>query len=172
MTGVTATTTAPDRDPAGVPVRGLTVLYDDRTAVGLHLCGWLARQPRLVPLEPLPAGSAAARARFPGLGPGDPLDEITVVGDSGQVYRGSRAWIVLLWALREHRPLAHRLADPSGARAARGAVLTAAKWRGPRQPGAQWGGRVYQRADGWSYHPVTGWTCAPPSRAGTGPATR
>ncbi|MEU2439404.1 DUF393 domain-containing protein [Streptomyces rubradiris] len=172
MTGVTTTTTAPDRDPAGVPVHGLTVLYDDRTAVGLHLRDWLARRPRLVPLEPLPAGSAAARARFPGLGPGDPRDEITVVGDSGQVYRGSRAWIVLLWALREHRPLAHRLAGPSGAGAARGAVLAASKWRGPRQPGTPWGGRVHQRADGWSYHPVTGWTYAPPSRAGTGPATR
>lgn len=172
MTGVTPTTTAPERDPAGVPVRGLTVLYDDRTAVGLHLCAWLARRPRLVPLELLPAGSAAAHARFPGLGPGDPLHEITVVGDSGQVYRGSRAWIVLLWALREHRPLAHRLADPAGAKEARGAVLAAAKWREPQWHGTPWGGRVHQRADGWSYHPVTGWTYAPPSRAGTGPATR
>ncbi|MFF5469140.1 DUF393 domain-containing protein [Streptomyces achromogenes] len=172
MTGVTTTATAPDRDHAGVPVRGLTVLYDDRTAVGLHLCGWLARRPRLVPLELLPAGSGAARARFPGLGPGDTLDEITVVGDSGQVYRGSRAWIVLLWALREHRPLAHRLAGPAGAKAARGAVLSAAKWRGPRWPGTPWGERVYQRADGWSYHPVTGWAYAPPSRAGTTAATR
>ncbi|MFG2930133.1 DUF393 domain-containing protein [Streptomyces achromogenes] len=172
MTGVPPTTTAPERDPAGVPVRGLTVLYDDRTAVGLHLCAWLARRPRLVPLELLPAGSAAAHARFPGLGPGDPLHEITVVGDSGQVYRGSRAWIVLLWALREHRPLAHRLADPAGAKEARGAVLAAAKWREPQWHGTPWGGRVHQRADGWSYHPVTGWTYAPPSRAGTGPATR
>ncbi|MCZ0203870.1 DUF393 domain-containing protein [Streptomyces sp. UMAF16] len=169
---MTPTTTAPERDPAGVPVRGLTVLYDDRTAVGLHLCAWLARRPRLVPLELLPAGSAAAHARFPGLGPGDPLHEITVVGDSGQVYRGSRAWIVLLWALREHRPLAHRLADPAGAKEARGAVLAAAKWREPQWHGTPWGGRVHQRADGWSYHPVTGWTYAPPSRAGTGPATR
>ncbi|GHH07513.1 DUF393 domain-containing protein [Streptomyces rubradiris] len=172
MTGVTTTTTAPDRDPAGAPVRGLTVLYDDRTAVGLHLRDWLARRPRLVPLEPLPAGSAAARARFPGLGPGDPLDEITLVGDSGQVYRGPSAWIVLLWALREHRPLAHRLAGPAGAAAARDAVLTAAKWRGPRRPGTPWGGRVHQRADGWSYHPLTGWTYAPPSRAGAAPASR
>ncbi|MEV5345490.1 DUF393 domain-containing protein [Streptomyces achromogenes] len=172
MTGVTPTATAPERDPAGVPVRGLTVLYDDRTAVGLHLCAWLARRPRLVPLELLPAGSATAHARFPGLGPGDPLHEITVVGDSGQVYRGSRAWIVLLWALREHRPLAHRLADPAGVKEARGAVLAAAKWRGPQWRGTPWGGHVHQRADGWSYHPVTGWTYAPPSRAGTGPATR
>ncbi|MDN3262376.1 DUF393 domain-containing protein [Streptomyces sp. CSDS2] len=169
---MTGPATAPDRDAARVPVRALTVLYDDRSPVGRHLRDWLAHRPRLVPLEPLPAGSAAARARFPGLGPGDPLDEITLVGDSGQVYRGPSAWIVLLWALREHRPLAHRLAGPAGAGAARDAVLTAAKWRGPRRPGTPWGGRVHQRADGWSYHPVTGWTHAPPSRAGTAPASR
>ncbi|MFD0394551.1 hypothetical protein ACFQ3Z_28480 [Streptomyces nogalater] len=89
-----------------------------------------------------------------------------MVGDSGQVYRGPRAWITVLWALREHRRLAHRLAGPAGAKAARGAVLTAADWRG-----TQWGGRAYQRADAWACHPVTGPTHAPPSRAGS-PATR
>lgn len=172
-----AVTTTEGRGAAGAPVRALTVLYDAESALGTHLRDWLLRQPRLVPLEPLPAGSAAARARFP-----EPVlpagrEEITVVGDSGQVYRGSRAWIVLLWALREHRPLAHRLATPAGARTARDAVLTAAKWRDGQGRfgqgrGGQWGGLAYQRADGWSYHPRTGWSYSPPSHGGAAPASR
>ncbi|WP_443058190.1 thiol-disulfide oxidoreductase DCC family protein [Streptomyces sp. NBC_00820] len=139
MSAVTATE---GRAAAGVPVRGLTVLYDARCALCTHLRGWLARQPQLVPLDLVPAGSEWARTHFPGLDHAATLDEITVVGDSGQVYTGSRAWIVVLWALREHRPLAHRLSTPSGAWLARGAVLAAAKWRdgagrrGTRAPSA------------------------------------
>ncbi|MGW3464098.1 thiol-disulfide oxidoreductase DCC family protein [Streptomyces olivaceoviridis] len=172
MTGTTAPTGTEGRGAAGTPVRGLTVLYDAECALGAHLRDWLARRPRLVPLELLPAGSAEARSRFPGLDHATALDEITVVGDSGQVYRGSRAWIVVLWALREHRPLAHELAGPTGAKLARGAVLAAAKWRDARGPGTRWGGHVYRRADGWSYHPGTGWTYSPPSCSEAAPATR
>ncbi|CAL9552939.1 thiol-disulfide oxidoreductase DCC family protein [Streptomyces sp. enrichment culture] len=170
--------TAPDPRPATAPVRRITVLYDAECSLCAFLRDWLVRQPQLVPLEPVPAGSAEARRRFPGLDHGATLDEITVVGDAGQVYRGPAAWIVTLWALREHRPLAHRLSTPAGARLAKGAVLAAAKWRGAQwhrgqggagQQGAgqwgagQWGGRVYRRADGWAYDPDTGWTHTAPS---------
>jgi hypothetical protein len=106
------------------------------------------------------AGSDEARRRFPGLDHRATLDEITVVGDAGQVYRGAAAWVVTLWALREHRPLAHRLSTPAGARLARGAVLAAAKWRG-----AQWGGTAHRRMDGWSYDPRWGWAYSPPGCA-------
>ncbi len=158
MTTVTAVTTPRDRGAARAPVRGLTVLYDAECGLCTHLRDWLVRQPQLVPLELLPAGSDRARARFPGLDHRATLDEVTVVGDLGQVYRGARAWIVVLWALREHRPLAHRLSTPAGARLARGAVLAAAKWRG-----SQWGGhQTYRRSDGWTYHPRTGWSYSPP----------
>lgn len=147
-----------DRDAsARVPVRGLTVLYDAECALCSFVRDWLARQPQLVPLELLPAGSEQAGRRFPGLDHRATLDEVTVVGDSGQVYRGAAAWIVVLWALREHRPLSHRLSTPTGARLARGAVLAAAKWRGGR-----WGGGAYRRGDGWSYDPRHGWTYDPP----------
>ncbi|MFI1292411.1 thiol-disulfide oxidoreductase DCC family protein [Streptomyces sp. NPDC020792] len=147
-----------DRDAsARVPVRGLTVLYDAECALCSFVRDWLARQPQLVPLELLPAGSEQAGRRFPGLDHRATLDEVTVVGDSGQVYRGAAAWIVVLWALREHRPLSHRLSTPAGARLARGAVLAAAKWRGGR-----WGGGAYRRGDGWSYDPHHGWTYDPP----------
>ncbi|MGJ5753799.1 thiol-disulfide oxidoreductase DCC family protein [Streptomyces puniciscabiei] len=177
-------TTTGDRGvTGGVPVRGLTVLYDAECGLCTHVRDWLARQPKLVPLDLVPAGSDRARARFPGLDHAATLDEVTVVGDSGQVYRGSRAWIVVLWALREHRPLARRLSTPSGARLARGAVLAAAKWRGARQnngarwgngaPGGawNWGGTAYRRADGWTYRPDTGWSYEPPSCSGGACAT-
>ncbi|WNB97342.1 DCC1-like thiol-disulfide oxidoreductase family protein [Streptomyces sp. CGMCC 4.7035] len=154
MSTVTATRV---RDAARVPVHGLTVLYDAQCSLCSHVRDWLVRQPQLVPLEPVPAGSEEARRRFPGLDHRATLDEITVVGDAGQVYRGAAAWIVTLWALREHRPLAHRLSTPSGARLAKGAVLAAAKWRG-----AQWGGKVYRRGDGWTYDPQWGWTYTKP----------
>ncbi|MEU8711442.1 DCC1-like thiol-disulfide oxidoreductase family protein [Streptomyces sp. NPDC048663] len=155
-----------DRDATRVPVRGLTVLYDAECSLCAHLRDWLVRQPQLVPLTLLPAGSDEARARFTGLDHSATLDEVTVVGDSGQVYRETAAWIVVLWALREHRPLAHRLSTPAGARLARGAVLAAARWRG-----AQWGGRVYRRGDGWTYDPGLGWTYNPPGCAGDACAT-
>ncbi|QNP70629.1 DUF393 domain-containing protein [Streptomyces roseirectus] len=122
-------TAAADRDAHGVPVRGLTVLYDADCGLCTALSGWLARQPQLVPLDLVPAGSDAARARCPDLDHGATLDEITVVGDGGQVYRGAAAWVVVLWALRGRRTLAHRLATPSGTRLARGMVLAAAKLR-------------------------------------------
>ncbi|MDH6607784.1 putative DCC family thiol-disulfide oxidoreductase YuxK [Streptomyces sp. SAI-208] len=164
---MTANATAADRADR-TPVRRLTVLYDAECSLCTFLRDWLVRQPQLVPLELVPAASEEARRRFPGLDHRATLDEITVVGDSGQVYRSAAAWIVTLWALREHRGLAHRLSTPSGARFARGAVLAAAKWRGAqwgggtRPGGAGWGGQVYRRTDGWSYDPHLGWTRTPP----------
>ncbi|KMS67647.1 hypothetical protein ACM01_41955 [Streptomyces viridochromogenes] len=172
---------------AGVPVRGLTVLYDAQCSLCTFLRDWLVKQPQLVPLEMTPAGSDEARRRFPGLDHGATLDEITVVGDAGQVYRGGAAWIVTLWALREHRGLAHRLSTPAGARLAKGAVLAAAKWRGAQWSGArqggaqgggahwggaQWGGRAYRRGDGWSYDPSWGWSYNPPGCESGSCATR
>ncbi|MFB7912401.1 thiol-disulfide oxidoreductase DCC family protein [Streptomyces sp. NPDC056061] len=111
------------------PVRHLTVLYDARCPLCLHLRRWLERQRRLVPLSFVPAASEEARSRFPGLDHAGTLDEITVVGDRGQVYRGTSAWIVCLWALAEYRPTAHRLSTPAGRPLARATVLAAAKYR-------------------------------------------
>ncbi|MFJ9540458.1 thiol-disulfide oxidoreductase DCC family protein [Streptomyces sp. NPDC101225] len=135
----------------GVPVRRLTLLYDAECSLCVFVRDWLGRQPQLVPVDLVPAGSEGARRRFPGLDHRATLEDITAVGDAGQVYRGAAAWIVTLWALREHRALAHRLSTPAGAKLARGAVLAAAKWRG-----GQWGGQAYGRGDGRRYGPGTG----------------
>ncbi|MCX4764522.1 DUF393 domain-containing protein [Streptomyces sp. NBC_01275] len=148
-----------------VPVRRLTVLYDADCSLCTFLRDWLGRQPQLVPLEFVPAGSAEAAARFPGLDHRATLDEITVVGDGGQVYLGAGAWIVTLWALRGHRPLAHRLSTPAGAKFARGAVLAAAKWRGAQRKDTRWGANAYYGADGWAFDRQHGWTYTPPTCA-------
>ncbi|MFD0371934.1 thiol-disulfide oxidoreductase DCC family protein [Streptomyces sp. NPDC059071] len=115
-------------DP-NAPVRRLTVLYDADCPLCVHLRHWLLRQPQLVPLDLVPAGSREARQRFPDLDHASTLREITVVGDGGQIYRSTAAWIVCLWALAEHRPRAHWLATPAGQPFARATVLAAAKWR-------------------------------------------
>ncbi|MDR3082153.1 MAG: DUF393 domain-containing protein [Streptomyces sp.] len=171
------------RGTVRVPVRGLTVLYDADCALCAFVRDWLVRQPQLVPLELVPAGSREARRRFPGLDHRATREEITVVGDAGQIYRGAAAWVVTLWALREHRALAHRLSTPAGARLAKGAVLAAAKWRGAQKggaqirraqmgaaswdgaqwgAGAQWGGGAYRSGEGWTYDPDRGWMYTEP----------
>lgn len=111
------------------PVRRLTVLYDAECPLCVHLRHWLLRQPQLVPLDLVPAASQEARRRFPDLDHGSTLREITVIGDGGQVYRGTAAWIVCLWALTEHRPKSHWLATPAGLPFARVTVLAAARYR-------------------------------------------
>ena len=92
------------------PVRRLTVLYDAGCPLCTQLRGRLERRRRLVPLDLVPAGSERARELLPGLDHAATLDEITVVGDGGQVFRGTAAWITVLWALDGYRALAHRLA--------------------------------------------------------------
>ncbi|MFK3735337.1 thiol-disulfide oxidoreductase DCC family protein [Streptomyces sp. NPDC088090] len=113
----------------GTPVTRLTVLYDAGCPLCVHLRHWLLRQRQLVPLDLVPAGSLRARELFPDLDHAATLREITVVGDRGQVYTASAAWIVCLWALAEHRPRAHWFATPAGQPFARAAVLAAARWR-------------------------------------------
>ncbi|MFD7899361.1 thiol-disulfide oxidoreductase DCC family protein [Streptomyces sp. NPDC059743] len=111
------------------PVHRLTVLYDAQCPLCVHVRHWLLRQRQLVPIELVPAASQEARQRYPDLDHGSTLKEITVIGDRGQIYRGTAAWIVCLWALAEHRPKAHWLATPVGAPFAKVTVLAAAKYR-------------------------------------------
>jgi predicted DCC family thiol-disulfide oxidoreductase YuxK len=113
----------------GTPLERATVLYDARCGLCVHLRHWLTKQRQLVPLELIPAGSEAARRRYPGLDHRATLQEITVIGDRGQIYRGPAAWIVCLWALADHRAKSHWLATPAGAPFVRVAMLSAAKYR-------------------------------------------
>ena len=60
------------------------------------------------------AGSAEARARFPALNPGATLRRITVVANEGAVFTGEKAWVVCLWAVRDHSEMASFLASAPG----------------------------------------------------------
>ncbi|MEU9146405.1 DCC1-like thiol-disulfide oxidoreductase family protein [Streptomyces sp. NPDC048349] len=113
----------------GRAVRHLTVLYDADCPLCVHIRHWLLGQRWLVPLRLLPAASFEARRRYPELDHASTLREITVIGDSGQVWTGTDAFIVCLWALAEHRPKANWLATPAGRPFARAAMFTASKWR-------------------------------------------
>ncbi|MEV7168985.1 DCC1-like thiol-disulfide oxidoreductase family protein [Streptomyces sp. NPDC093224] len=127
-----ATAAAPAAAPSGAPgrpVRRLTVLYDAHCPLCVHIRHWLLVQPRLVPLDLVPAASHEARRRFPQLDHAETLRDITVVGDSGQLWRGTDAFIVCLWALTGHRPRANWLATPAGRPFARAAMYTASAWR-------------------------------------------
>lgn len=118
----------------------LTVLYDDQCPLCRAFSGWLGRQPMLVPLELVPAGSETARRRFPRLDHARTLEEISVVSDAGEVWEGGHAWVMCLWATAAHRGLAEGLARPSRLPLAKGAAYVAAGIRSaaalPRQPGA------------------------------------
>jgi predicted DCC family thiol-disulfide oxidoreductase YuxK len=143
----------------------LTVLYDPHCALCAFVRGWLARQRQLVPLDLVPVGSEEARGRFPDLDHATTQSEITVVGDGGQVYQGQAAWLVVLWALSEYRPMAHRLSTRAGAPLARAAVLAAAKYRGAAgRPEAK-----YPAQGAWRYGP-DGWTYTGPQTPTPAPA--
>ena len=74
---------------------------------------WLERQPSLVELAYLPLQSSEVGRRFPGIEMFHPEEHLVVVSDSGELWRGESAWITILWALREYREWAARLAHPS-----------------------------------------------------------
>lgn len=95
------------------PVRLLTVLYDASCSLCRTARAWLEAQPQLVVLEFLPAASPQARERYPFLDPAATLEDLTVVGDGGQVWTGAKAWLVCLWALEGRRGLAQRLSTPA-----------------------------------------------------------
>ena len=95
------------------PLRRVTVLYDARCNLCRTARAWLERQAQVVPLEFLPAASAEARARYPFLDPDLTLEDLTVVGDGGEVWVGAKAWVVCLWALEGKQGLAQRLSSPA-----------------------------------------------------------
>ncbi|MCX5376373.1 thiol-disulfide oxidoreductase DCC family protein [Streptomyces sp. NBC_00091] len=123
--------------PTAQATRYLTVLYDADCPVCVHIRHWLLGQRQLVRLVMVPAASFQARQRFPRLDHTATLREITVIGDRGQVWTGTDAFIVCLWALAEHRPKANWLATPAGRPFARAAMYTAAAVRHAVRTGSE-----------------------------------
>jgi predicted DCC family thiol-disulfide oxidoreductase YuxK len=110
-------------------IRKLTVLYDPTCALCQRARHWLAAQPQYVRLEFIPAGSELAKSRFPELDPESTLRELTVIGDGGEVYRGAKAWLMNLWALREYREMSLRWSSPDRLHLARRLVAWVSRYR-------------------------------------------
>jgi predicted DCC family thiol-disulfide oxidoreductase YuxK len=91
------------------PVKSITILYDADCGLCTFAKDWIRKQTALVGIEFLAAGSPEAQRAFPQVTPG----ELAVVANTGEVWLGDRAWVVCLWALREHRGLAFRLTGPA-----------------------------------------------------------
>lgn len=93
-------------------MKRLYVLYDGACGVCCRAVARLAWEPAYIELRFAPAGSMAAQTKFAEALASESGRQVVVVADSGEVYRGASAWIMVLYALKRWRPLAMRLATP------------------------------------------------------------
>jgi len=114
-----------EHPPAAIRPAGLTVLYDADCPVCRNARRWVERHRQLVPVRFVPAGSIAARRRFPGLDVGSTLESVTAITDEGAVLRGDQAWIAVLWSVARTRTLAIKLASGRSSWRLRGAMTAA-----------------------------------------------
>jgi len=94
-------------------MKALTVLYDPTCAFCRRSVGWLSGQPAFLHLSFVPNNAPDLEARFEGVSKLGPFDDVVVIGDDGAVYRGPDAFIMCLYALRQYREWALRLARPA-----------------------------------------------------------
>ena len=94
----------------------LTVFYDARCGLCCAVRDWIGRQRQLVRVECRPAEGE--------------IDELAVVADTGEMWTGDAAWLMVLWALADYRGWACRLASPLLLPAARTLFAQLSKYRG------------------------------------------
>ncbi|MFK7739706.1 MAG: thiol-disulfide oxidoreductase DCC family protein [Planctomycetota bacterium] len=88
--------------PTRQPTLELTVWFDGDCGLCKRIAGWLRKQPKYVTIHCVPAQHAATDQGCP-LDTKALLDNVTVVASDGAVYRGTNAWLTVLWALRNYR---------------------------------------------------------------------
>ena len=110
-------------------MRCLTVLYDPSCPLCRKAAWWLNDQPKYVPVVFCAAGSPAARQAFPGIDHDATRNQLTVIGDGGEVYYDERGWLMCLWATRKHRATALRFGTPGGLESAKRFVLWVSRHR-------------------------------------------
>lgn len=91
-------------------MKTLYVLFDGTCEFCIRCRRWLDRQPKFIDLVFIPAGSGMVKRRFPDLRDLDKVEQLVVISDAGGVYRGARAWVMCLYALREYREWSATLA--------------------------------------------------------------
>lgn len=90
----------------------LTIFYDSKCGLCSRFKSWLEKEPAYVELLFHPYDSLEAERILPGIERYDPEKELLVLADNGDLYRGADSWIMCLWATRNHRLQAARLAQP------------------------------------------------------------
>ena len=93
-------------------MKRLFVLYDGECMLCRRLRGWLAQKPVYMPFTFIPLQSPDVSKRFPSIEEFHPDEQLVVISDEGDLWRGESAWITVLWALREYREWSLRLAHP------------------------------------------------------------
>ncbi len=91
-------------------MKTLYVVYDGECGLCCRAVRRLMTEPSYLDLRFAPASAPGVAKRF-GAAMGDG-SQLVVIADTGEVYRGTSAWIMVLYALRRYRPLAMRLATP------------------------------------------------------------
>jgi hypothetical protein len=86
------------------PVRRLTILYDERSPRTRRWIHKLERRRFRIPVELLPAGSRAARARYPHVEPWLGR-RLVVVDNEARAWVGEPAHVMVLWATERYRSL-------------------------------------------------------------------
>ena len=94
-------------------MKELFVLYDRTCELCIRCRHWLEQQPKFLDLVFLPTGTPEVKRCFPGLSNPEQVEELVVIDDAGGVYRGTRAWIMCLYALREYREWSATLSGPA-----------------------------------------------------------
>jgi hypothetical protein len=76
----------------------------------------------------MPAAGCAARCVTGSRG--SPNWSKSVIADTGEIWEGDSAWIIVLWALRDYRQWSKRLASPSMLPMARAMFAKLSQYRG------------------------------------------
>ena len=93
-------------------MRQLTVLYDAECGLCRRVQAWMLAQPKFIDVAFVPVNSEEARYRYPELDHELASKDLTVISDQGALYRGAKAWLMCLWALRDYRAWSLRLSSP------------------------------------------------------------
>jgi predicted DCC family thiol-disulfide oxidoreductase YuxK len=93
-------------------MKSLTVLYDNDCGLCCRAVRRLVVEPTYLPVRFAPARAPEVRERFARAFAAVGDEQLIVLADSGEVYTGPSAWIMVLYALRRYRGLAMRLASP------------------------------------------------------------
>jgi predicted DCC family thiol-disulfide oxidoreductase YuxK len=94
-------------------MKRLYVFYDGECALCRRCREWLARQPALLELVFHSFHSGSARRICPELPRFQPSEQLVILSDEGAIYTGETAWLMCLYALRDYRGWARKLASPA-----------------------------------------------------------